>query len=97
MFEKEWKKVVPINGCVCIWQGNSNENLPKSFIFPSGQILYTKKLQLPRKYTIPSKVFILLLPVRFELPAGVQIAPGVRLGKHTQIAPTTILSRALGT
>ena len=45
--------------------------------------------------TLPKDIFAVTLPVRFELPLGAKLAPGVVPGPGVQISPGTILSRSL--
>jgi hypothetical protein len=50
---------------------------------------------LPFGHLLGPCIEVLMLSVRFELPAGVKLEPHLVLGQRTQLAPGTILSRDL--
>lgn len=46
---------------------------------------------LPTGYLLGENMDIVRVAVRFEVPAGVLMAPGVTLGSNTQLCPGTLL------
>ena len=74
---------------------------PQSLVLPFGMELIDQLIVdhgnggPPEKLTLPKDVFAVTLPVRFELPLGAKLAPGVVLGSGVQLCPGTIISRSL--
>ena len=73
---------------------------PQSLVLPFGmelidQVIVDHGDGNSETLTLPKDVFAVTLPVRFELPLGAKLAPGVILGCGVQFYPGTILSRSL--
>jgi hypothetical protein len=47
------------------------------------------------KIQLPKNIVVIYIPVRFELPPGVKVAPGVQLGEYTQLSPGTVINRCV--
>ena len=99
--ELEILKVLPIHACLVLRQDQQTtdkitprekEKDDSDQYLPSGVYRADKSVFISN---LPYNVEILLLTVRFEVPPGICLSPGVVLGPYTQLSPGTIINRDL--